>query len=362
MGSRDYRIEHGWGYPNKGDWPVDYHACRTYAAGDLQVAYLLYDEEDEDSEVIARALVWPQRKTHSRIYGDEARLKRMLMASGYKFSPPIGAKILRKPHGKRFIVPYIDAGTRSGQGALAVLDKGEYLEICDVNTPHSYNANNVTGLSGSRCNARGQEELTYFCDRCETDCGSIHRINMDARGEERQTWCGSCTESDAFYCWGSDSHFSLDVPQVVMANGNLWTERRFNSAGFTCQGNGGRYSRTELVRLETGELWSLDHFRAHGFRSDYSGKRWKKTDMRVLPDGSKIANSEYLEFFFQCRSCNTDYLKHMKSRRLMAGDICHVCDAAAQSVMAADPVQPTPTVADGITAIRADDTMPQRST
>ena len=61
-----------------GDYDSDCHPVRVYAAGDLQVAYI-----ERNEEVTARAIVWPAKMVHSRIYGDETRLSSLLSSAGY---------------------------------------------------------------------------------------------------------------------------------------------------------------------------------------------------------------------------------------------------------------------------------------
>lgn len=51
---------------------------RAYASPDLGVAYIMRDDKPS-----ARTLVWPERKVHSRIYGDATALKAALRANGY---------------------------------------------------------------------------------------------------------------------------------------------------------------------------------------------------------------------------------------------------------------------------------------
>ena len=54
---------------------------RAYAGPDLAVAYLKVD-----GVIIARTLVWPAKKVHSRLYGDATHLDVALKKAGYKQS------------------------------------------------------------------------------------------------------------------------------------------------------------------------------------------------------------------------------------------------------------------------------------
>ena len=335
MGSEEYRKDHGWGYPEAGKWPGDVHACRVYA-GELQIAYITEDSEDEDSEVVARAVIWPEKKTHSRIYGAaEATLKRALQQAGYTFNPPIGAKLQRVPHGKRFLLPYIDGGSRSGQGSLAVLDKSDHLEICWNGTAHSYKAGETSGLSSTKCNANGNETQLYLCLHCgEEGTGGPIRIH-NSEGA-RTTRCEHCVPNDAWES-GADGHwYFASVPHVDMWNGTWWTQRQFNASGFTCQGTGLRYPRNDCVRLEDGTLWCTAHYRRHGFCSDWTGKRYRREEAFITTNGEKVAQAEFLVHGFECRSCTGKFAASRKSRRANAGSICVRCDEAEQAIQTAE--------------------------
>ena len=201
MSSECYRHDHGWGYPIKGKWPKDTHACRMYIAGDLQVAYIVdndkaFDKKRSTATIIARSVVWPAKKTHSRVYGDESRMRGLMSAAGYKFGPPIGAKLKRIPIKDdgmlRFIVPYIDAGLRSGEGSLSVYDKGSHLEVT-TDRRNSFSAGSTTGVCGPKIDRNGQQaEGSSHCDACDDDECDTERVydgTTDANTENMNFQC-----------------------------------------------------------------------------------------------------------------------------------------------------------------------------
>src|SRR5208337_4310007 len=53
---------------NESHYDSGMHPVRVYGAGDLAVVYIEGKDSDGDTQIIARALVWPARRTASQIY------------------------------------------------------------------------------------------------------------------------------------------------------------------------------------------------------------------------------------------------------------------------------------------------------
>lgn len=343
MSSERYRYDHRWGYPTRGKWPKDTHACRMYIAGDLQVAYIVdndkkFDKQRSSANIIARSLVWPEKKTHSRVYGDEARMRGLMAAAGYKFGPPIGAKLQRIPikyEGMlRFIVPYIDAGLRSGEGSLSVYDKGSHLEIT-TDRRNSFGAGSTTGVCGPKSDRNGrQAEGSSHCDACDNDECDTERVYDGTMNENSghlnfQYLCEECRDDiGTFYCDHDARIYNENsVTAVAMANGTTWSQRAFNGAGFICQGNGGRYGRNERVLLPDGTLWSIAYFREHGFICDARGSAHANADMVLMANGQRWSKQGFAEYGFHCPKCDKNLHKSERNVNPHAGDIicvrCH---------------------------------------
>jgi hypothetical protein len=68
-----------------------------YGSGDFAVAYI-----EQNGEITARAVCAPARKVYVRVYGDEARLDKLLQDAGFKRTgyhnpgPWMGLKLLKK--------------------------------------------------------------------------------------------------------------------------------------------------------------------------------------------------------------------------------------------------------------------------
>jgi hypothetical protein len=98
------------------------HPSEVYAAGDLAVAYVR-----RNGAITARALVWPEKKIASRVYGDETRLWSLLEAAGYRETTRYfyGAKLLRivsPNHTTYLVMPFVD-------GDYGVKDMGDHLVL-----------------------------------------------------------------------------------------------------------------------------------------------------------------------------------------------------------------------------------------
>lgn len=256
------------------------HPARVYGAGDLAVAYL-----GSLDCAVARALCWPRKKVHGRIYGDIARLEAALQQAGYKSNPNglAGAKLERIPHKtKYFVLPYLD-------NALQARDMGEYLCLALPNDDAAkILGQQQRGISGegSQCVGcheqflQGDLNSDGDCEDCAANeesndwrcanCGDGHSENVDAyevlwpinRAENpvcyhAQSWCENCLENDSFRCDGDGRNYATRARSVEMANGETWSERYFLDHGFTCADTGENRPNEEAIERD-GVLLSPD--------------------------------------------------------------------------------------------------------
>ena len=221
------------------------HPARVYAAGDLGIAYL-----KRNGVITARAVVWPEKKTHCRIYGDVDRLSGLLTQAGYTWGPPIGAKLKRIPYDGLFVCPYIDAGTARGSGALSVRDAVTHLVICHPN--YQYFATNRTD---GVCE---DNDGLYECDRCGDRVEDTVGV-LDGCHRER-FFCSNCTATHTTYC-KDESITVISEAVVEMYDGDYWSIWRFREHGFTST-SGRRYpqSHQQLIMNNDGsyEPWGND--------------------------------------------------------------------------------------------------------
>ena len=96
------------------------HPVRAYAGPDLALAYI----RNGAGEIVGRAVVWPDRKQHSRIYGDAERMGGALARAGYTGGTLAGARLARIESGAGLHVPYLDSvqSVRDDGGPYLTID------------------------------------------------------------------------------------------------------------------------------------------------------------------------------------------------------------------------------------------------
>jgi len=186
----------------KGVYPTEKHPVRGYAAGDLQVAYLIRDDRPS-----ARFIIWPERKIYNSTgYGDTARLRPLLDKEGYKAGSVIGARLLKirskqtkaKDPNFSFAVPHVD----NTDNHLHV--DGDYLRI-GAHPRDNTKTINFAGGSGVT------EMLTGGCPKCDAG-GAVPVRNMavlktsDKDDGTHAYFCATCVKKEGFKCYYS-SHF-----------------------------------------------------------------------------------------------------------------------------------------------------------
>jgi len=167
------------------DWyesPV--HPVRTYGTDDWAIAYM----RNPDGEISARAMVAPERKVYSRIYGDYSRIRALLEEEGYSCGNDTddwdGLRLLRIEAGNGFVAPYFDAPMCN------VRDDGKHLVVdCDG----ELECHETTGLTNEGC----------CCARCEDRCRETYTVG-------NEEWCEYCYESYSSYCSGCSSYYDSD--------------------------------------------------------------------------------------------------------------------------------------------------------
>jgi len=171
------------------------HPVRTYGTEDWALSYM----RNPAGEISARAIVSPERKVYSRIYGDFSRLRVLLEEAGYTCGNEVddweGLRLLRVPHRDGFVAPYFDSPMCNAR------DNGKYLVVdCDG----ELECHETNGLTSEG----------YYCSRCEDRCRETYTVGNDE-------WCEHCYENYSSYCSGCGNHYdSEDI---------AGTDRRDNS-------------------------------------------------------------------------------------------------------------------------------------
>lgn len=329
------------------NWPKGLHPARVYAGGDLQIAYI----GELGGKVSARSLVWPEKKLHSRIYGDVARLTQGLQRLGYQWGPPVGAKLKRVElncNGKQshvFLAPYIDKKNQQGGGHLGVIDKGDHLIICLDNEPGSHHASLPDGYSGNYV-PRKDEKQKYVCQSCDANVNFVTDVFIGAHGEDEEPdsyrWCYRCVQDNAWRCRYSGHFYSTEDVESVEVAGNRWLEYYADMYATRCEADGQLYPEGDVrkVHMPDGEEHNYSTYycdRALGgvFRSEITKRFYpKKEAVTVLGEfGSlKVPKAELKHHAFQCDGCSNYWV--VRHRNQVDGSdklMCPQCFVASKN-------------------------------
>jgi hypothetical protein len=173
------------------------HPSRVYAGPDLGIAYI-----GEATDASSRCVVWPERKLHGRIYGDETRMAQMLQQLGYESGSMRGARVRLIQCDEGIVMPYVDGingASIDRANGVCILGGGHDLDTCNTN-----------GLGG--------EDNRVTCERCEgrVDDDETSRVETSRHGVE--TWCEGCTDCHAVYCETYDYGCYVDEDRAVEAH------------------------------------------------------------------------------------------------------------------------------------------------
>lgn len=208
----------------------DCHPARVYGGPDLGVAYA----RRGDGKITARAVVWPDKKIASTIYGNKAALWPALKKMGYTEydRDMLGArvqKIYSTEHGKH-LMPYID-----GVCGIDESECGNYFEITELG---HWSAEETCGFL----------EGGAICDHCGEYCDPDYGTFTDDG-----LICEGCLDNHYIYCDYYGEYRECNDP-VCMQNGEVWSRRAFELYGGVCDHCG--ESCADLEHIEgAGEAW-----------------------------------------------------------------------------------------------------------
>lgn len=251
-----------------GHWPADddgdgiqskIHPAHVYGVpGDLAVAFWPCDALS-NGPVKQRTIVWPERKTYSRIYGN-GPLKELLARDGYTQAFPVGAKVRAIHDDGDWLMPYID-GINGGK----LLENGDFIEL-----GRGYLSVQTTwGHTGSRREDRAdwvrcescsdlydpddEGASSDCCASCENgrstcdDCGERFwsdevvyiggSISESLCVECRSQYLVSCADPDCGETWIEDQEFTARERRVRSCDGTTGYCRDCASHTHTCGTN-----------------------------------------------------------------------------------------------------------------------------
>jgi len=198
---------------NSGGISGDRHTpspVRAYGDSDLALVWLgTLGATPEQDTLIARAVVWPERKQYVRVYGDQPRLVARLDAEGWeRVSSFDGAQIRRIVLPNRELsVPYVDGTDRAKVDA-----SGEWLRLGSGGVNTSSQDGQVCDHAAlcRRAGCRrevGDSSEDNLCDRCyDAQCTCIQCDEVFEDSDEGITsaagewYCQTCADERAFSC------------------------------------------------------------------------------------------------------------------------------------------------------------------
>jgi len=248
------------------------HPVRVYGDSDLQLAYIL----DDENEVKARALVWPEKKLYGRLYGHFDLLASMLQRLGYSSGDFHGAKIRRIvcDNTGRLVLPYLDGVqtvsvasdellTIDRRGDIMAtntdgLESGAWCEWCEDSTNGETTTVYTSRHGSSSWCEHCRDNNAFYCDGIHEYVHNEHAVAVD--GESRASWWA---EANAYYCERSGDWTESSVETVFVKNwhGELvtqdWCAEMIENHAFICRVDGQLYCESLGVLddwVESGEL------------------------------------------------------------------------------------------------------------
>lgn len=230
----------------------DEHPSRVYGLddhGDISVAYLVNTTDDGES-IVARCIVWEDKKVFGRCYGDIGKLEQTLKREGYQCDSDgclfNGARLHKIECRHSFIMPYLDWD-------YGLDDAGDHFVMRPRDTGRWARCLRTDGLL---------EDKSFHCPHCDEWTTHDGRNNVE---DAAQIWCIECIKNGAFYCAYTGNIYSTDIPSVEMHNGQRWCERFFKKYGFTCGYDGRNYHNDAgRVQMHDGSIWTKRNFRYYG--------------------------------------------------------------------------------------------------
>lgn len=233
---------------SKNHFGLGYHPCEVYGGeSDLSLAIV----RDDNQNILARAIVWQERKKYARAYGtpvyDSARFADLLQKIGYSRSDMIGAKINKiyiKDQGD-YLLPYLDC-------CQFVASNGKFFEIVSDVSEAEFIGNMTSGMAGEI----EPDDEGFYCDRCEEHCTGEPFTVFIGRNT-RRSWCEDCLNYSGFYCDYVGAHISNDCASEV--DGKLVAEWYAENEAQYCN-----YSETytfrDCVSVYSRNKWSITGF------------------------------------------------------------------------------------------------------
>lgn len=263
-----------------------YHPTRVYAAGDLQVAYL---KEKGADEILARTVIWPEKKSYVRIYAaDEGigyghELQQELRALGYAEGSLRGAKLLLEYRNGGIVCPYLDSvGNVGVTGSHLVIGGGDY------------DAASTNGLIAGEC-----------CERCAEECAPSDMSTVRIDRHTTEAWCENCRYNYTFFCNLSEECISSDI--------------------------GGAYQEVQLYGVGSVSLHAIERRPGQYFYCTYLGAYCANADLLGEDDSGALYSIHAMPRYALCSLSDNVYPRSELVVSPITGDLIHPNEEATDT-------------------------------
>lgn len=286
------------------------HPVRVYGAGDLAIAYLANSE----GETTHRALVWPEKKIYSRVYGD-SQLHDVLKSLGYEKSSYYDEENAKSIKGARLlniasendefknhlVLPYIDDPVN-----VEFHEDSQFLLLVGEETGQA-EPQDAGGLVPWE-----NYETCSHCEKGKIRGSDLHKVIINEYFDH-EMWCTNCSANETFYCNGYETSFRITVTasvpthtrydwgyNTVVNMSKLFIDSHKNVYAF-CPKSPDRASMIELMSPvyvddeDTVENWCQQSIVTHSWLCEKTEKRYARNveGYQVMINASHNGNRKY---------------------------------------------------------------------
>lgn len=276
------------------------HPVEAYATpeGHIRVAYLT---NKPGTGVIARTLIWPEKRHYGRLYGQYEKLQSVLEATGYKPGRFDGALVSKIPFSSRsyrntsnidvYLMPYIDFH-RIKELPTDHPSHNTHFELVNENTSPAYygSTNGFIVIERRRC-AISMEDLSSEDEVCVYygRDGNITYVHRRYLTDPTHIWVAP-GDSENFYLLGPQTPMVMSgigsVPRIYAdaymrrsAFDNIWypvnsmmsinfgtyvTKEQFVEHYRRCTVTGQIDLKDRMTQTARGDWWSREAMKTHG--------------------------------------------------------------------------------------------------
>jgi hypothetical protein len=286
------------------------HPVKVYGAGDLAIAYV-----ENGDKVMARCLVWPEKKIAGRVYPTPDRweddgytswhesvdaqdsLTYGLRRLGYTIASEekvsfVGARLLKIDRHGGWSMPYLD-------GMYGVIDKGAHFVMAEIQVSE-WRCQVTCGYVGSQVYA--------ICERCDAeirDSSGSHTVCMEIIDDglnNQQEWCSDCKNTCSFHCYGYHDQCSNGIPHTAVDEHTYCDDWLQDNAVWSDRSNkwwiSGWYKKSQKVEMNNGQIWAAKEFEDFGFTCPVMGHKLPIEDQHPdFPGFSKEVTKDQVEAY-----------------------------------------------------------------